>query len=53
MAAWIVIFCLVCVAAADEGNAGAGCGGRWKVGGEVVMCAEWTRYQILCAFYVV
>ena len=55
MSAWLVIFCLICVAAADEcsktceKNTGEGCDGRWKVGGEVVMCAERSRYQILCA----
>ena len=41
------------MAAADEctknceNNIDEGCDGRWKVGGEVVMCAEWSRYQIM------
>ena len=55
MSALLLIFCLICVAAAEEcskkceNNIDEGCDGRWKVGGEVVMCAERSRYQILCA----
>jgi hypothetical protein len=57
MSAWLVIFCLTSVAAADEcsstceSKTDEGCDGRWKVGGKVVTCAEWTRYQIQCVLW--
>ena len=59
MSAWILIFCLTCVSAAEEcsktcGNkTEEGCEQRWEVEGEVVMCAEWSRYQTMCAHSVV
>ena len=50
MPAWLLIFCLSVITILVKGVMA---GGRWEVEGEVVMCAEWSRYQIMCARSVV